>query len=96
MEIFQQLVDLLVNQFGIAGLIASAIILLGVYLAKRAGLVANGDHARIANVVLGAVLQGLGDNPLAESALMAVLSSVLAGLAFELLGKVPALKKFYN
>jgi len=78
---FQTLVDAL-SAFGVPGLIATAVILLGVFLAKRGGLVATGNQARIANVVLSAILFGLGDNPQSEGALMAFLSSVLAALAF--------------
>lgn len=82
------------STYGLFGLIAAAVILVGVYVAKKSGLVATGDQARIANVVLGAILFALGENPQAEGALMAVLSSVLAGLAYELLQKVPAFKAF--
>lgn len=79
---FQNLVEVL-QAFGLPGLLAAFVILLGVFLAKQSGLVATGDQARIANVVLSAILAGLSGNPLAEGALMAVLSSLLAALAFE-------------
>lgn len=85
----QNLVDAL-SGFGWQGLVIVAIILLGVFVAKKSGLVATGDHARIANVVLSAILYGLSDNPQSEGALLAVLSSVLAGLLYtglEWLGK---------
>ena len=78
---FQTLVDVL-SAFGWQGMLFAALILIGVFVAKRAGLVATGDQARIANVVMSAVLFGLGDNPLSEGALMAVLASLLAALAF--------------
>jgi hypothetical protein len=81
---FQTLVDALAA-FGWQGLAFAAVILIGVFVAKRSGLVATGDQARIANVILAAVLAGLGDNPLSEGALMAVLSSLLAALAYELI-----------
>lgn len=81
---FQTLVDAL-SAFGVPGMIATAVILIGIYAAKKGGLVATGNQARIANVVLGAILFGLGDNPQAEGALLAVLSSILAALAFTLL-----------
>jgi hypothetical protein len=77
----QTLVDTL-SAFGVPGMIAAFVILIGVFVAKASGLVATGDQARIANIVLSAVLFGLGDNPQAEGALMAVLSSLLAALAF--------------
>lgn len=78
----QTLVDTLAA-FGWQGFVFAAVILIGVFVAKKSGLVATGNHARIANVVLSAILYGLGDNPQSEGALMAVLSSVLAGLAFQ-------------
>lgn len=86
---FQTLVDVL-SSFGIPGLIAAVVILIGVYLAKRAGLVATANQARIANVVLAAIIYGL-TNPSSEGALMAVLSSVLAGLLHQLLQQIPQL-----
>jgi hypothetical protein len=78
---FQTLVDTL-SAFGLPGLLAALVILIGVFVARQSGLVATGNQARIANIVLSAVLFGLGDNPQAEGALMAVLSSLLAALAF--------------
>ena len=69
--------------FGLPGLLAALLILIAVYAAKRAGIVATGNHARIANMILSAILYGLGDNPKAEAALLATISSILAGLAYE-------------
>ena len=89
---FQTLVDTL-SAFGIPGLIAAAVILLGVYIAKRSGLVATADQARIANVVLAAIIYGM-TNPSSEGALMAVLSAVLAALAHKGLEQIPALTPF--
>lgn len=86
---FQTLVDVL-SAFGVQGLIAAAIILVGVYVAKRAGLVATANQARIANVVMAAVIYGL-TNPQSEGALMAVLSALLAALAHKGLEQIPAL-----
>ncbi len=77
----QTLIDTL-STFGVPGLIATAVILLGIFAAKKGGLVATGNQARIANVVLSAILYGLADNPQSEGALLAVLSSVLAALAY--------------
>lgn len=82
---FQTLVDTL-GAFGLPGLGVAVLILIGVYLAKKSRLVVTGNQARIANVVLSAILFGLGDNPKAEGALMAVLASVLAALVYEGLG----------
>lgn len=87
----QSLVETL-SAFGLPGLFATLIILIGVFLAKKSGLVATGNQARIANVVLSAILFGLAENPQSEGALMAVLASVLSALVYELLGKVPAFK----
>ena len=78
----QTLVETL-QAFGLPGLLAAFIILAGVFIAKRAGLVATGNQARIANIVLSAVLFGLGDNPQSEGALMAVLPSLRAAPAFQ-------------
>lgn len=80
---FQTLVDVLSAAFGLPGLLAAAVILIGVILAKISGLVATGNQARIANLVLSAILAGLSGNPQSEGALLAVLSSLLAALAFE-------------
>lgn len=82
MDPIQLLVDAL-TEFGLLGVIVAAVILIGVFFAKKAGLVASPNQARIANIVLSAILYGLSDNPQSEGALMAVLSSVLAGLAYE-------------
>ena len=81
---FQTLVEAL-SEFGLAGVIAALVILLGVFAAKKSGLVATGDHARLANIVLSAILYGLADSPEAETALLAVISSVLAGLVYQAL-----------
>ena len=79
---FQTLIELL-SGFGLPGVIAALVILFGVYVARKAGLVASGNQARIANVTLSAILFGLSANPQAEGALMAAISSMLAGLAHE-------------
>lgn len=79
---FQTLVDVL-SAFGLPGLLAALVILIGVFVARQSGLVATGNQARIANLVLSVIIAGLSDNPMAEGALLAVLSSLLAALAFE-------------
>ena len=81
---FQALIEAL-QAFGLPGLGAVAVILLGVFAAKRVGLVATGDHARLANVVLSAILFGLSGDPAAESGLSAALASILSALAYELI-----------
>ena len=86
-----QLVEAL-KAFGLPGILGALIVLIGVFLARKSGLVATGDHARLANVILSAILFGLSGNPAAQTALESVIASVLAGLAYELLQKVPTLK----
>jgi hypothetical protein len=87
---FQNLVDVL-SAFGWQGLLAAALILIAVYVAKRVGLVATPNQARIANVVMAAVIYGM-TNPQSEGALLAVLSALLASLAHKGLELIPALK----
>lgn len=84
----QTLVDAL-SAFGLPGIVASLVILVGVYVAKRAGIVASGNHARIANIVMSAILFGLSDNPSSEGMLGALIASLLAGLAYEGLKRLP-------
>lgn len=76
------------QSFGLQGLIATAFILLVVFAAKKGGLVATGDQARIANVILAAILYGLNSNPQSEAALQAALSSVLAALVYTFLERL--------
>ncbi len=86
---FEQLLEAFTAlNIGWQALVYVAIILIGVYAARKAGLVATGNQARLANVILAAVLAGLSENPQSEGALLAVLSSVLAALAHEGLQKV--------
>jgi hypothetical protein len=92
MDQFQNLVDVLKEAFGIYGLIAALLILLTVYIAKRAGLVMTSEQAVIANLVFGVVIQGLGDNPLAEGAMLALISSLLAALAHVVLEQIKPLR----
>ena len=90
---FQSLIDAL-QAFGLPGLGAVAVILVAVFAAKKGGLVATGDQARIANVVMSAILFGLSGDPAAESGLNAALASVLSALAYEAIkwagSKLPA------
>ena len=71
--------------FGLPGILLSLVIVVSVFIARKAGLVANGNQARIANLVLSAILFGLGSDPGAETALYTALGSVLASVIFELL-----------
>ena len=79
---FQALIEAL-QGFGLPGLGVAALVLVGVFLAKRGGLVATGNQARFANILLAAILSGLSGDPAAESALNAALASVLSALAYE-------------
>jgi len=71
------------SAFGWQGVLIALVVLSLVFVAKKSGIVATGNHARLANIVLSAILAGLGENPEAESALMAAISAMLAGLAYE-------------
>jgi hypothetical protein len=92
---FDPFVDV-AKSYGLLGVAIAAFILVAVYLARRSGLVVTGDQARIANLVLGAILAGLSGDPAADTALTAVLSSLLAALMYELLkwlgGQIPAFR----
>ena len=77
---FQALLDLFAG-FGWQGLGVVGVILGAVVVAKKSGVVATGNQARAASIILAAVMQGLADNPESETAMLTVLSVVLAGLA---------------
>ena len=82
------------KEFGLYGVIAVVVILVLVFIGRKAGLIATGDHARIANVVLSAILFGLSGDPGADTALMTAIGSIASALLYELLkwigGKFPA------
>lgn len=84
MDAFQALIEAL-KAFGLPGVGAVAVILIGVFAAKKVKLVVTGDQARIANLVLAAIVYGLSGDPAAESALNAALAAVLSALVYELL-----------
>lgn len=71
------------SSFGLPGIFAALIILVGVFFARKSGIVATGNHARLANIILGAILYGLNGSADSETVLHSVLASLLAGLAFE-------------
>lgn len=81
---FQALIEAF-QAFGWQGLGLAGLVLVGVFAAKKGGIVATGDHARVANVVLSAVLFGLGGDPAAETALHTALASIASALAYELI-----------
>ena len=70
---------------GLIGLALAVVIYFAVIVAKRAGLVITGDHARLANVLLSAFfslnLQGLDD---LERGLVGLLASLGSALIHEL------------
>lgn len=80
----QTLIDAFMG-FGWQGVAAVAAILVLVFVGRKAGMLATGNHARLANIVLSAILFGLSENPDAEKGLQAALASVFSALAFELL-----------
>lgn len=78
----QNLVDALTS-FGLPGLLTALVILISVFIARKSGIVATGNHARLANLILGAVLYGLNGSAGADTALHSVLASLIAGLAYK-------------
>ena len=83
-DILNQMVEAL-KTFGLPGLLGALGILVLVFIARKSGLIVTGDQARIANVVIAAILAALSGDPAAETALMTVLTSVLASVIYELL-----------
>lgn len=69
---------------GLPGLLVALVVLVGVFLARRGGIVVNGNQARLANLVIAVIASGL--DPLnidAESGLVAVIGSIVSALLFE-------------
>ena len=83
-DILTQMVEAL-KAYGLPGLLAALTILVIVFIARKSGLIVTGDQARIANVVIAAILAALSGDPAAETALLTVLTSVLASVIYELL-----------
>lgn len=80
---FDQFVSI-ASSFGWQGLSLAIIVLVLVYVARINGLVVNGANARIANVVLSAILSGLNPlDPSAEQAIVAVIASLGSALLYE-------------
>jgi len=75
--------------FGWQGLVFALVILIGVFIGRKAGLVATGDHARLANIILSAILFGLSGDPSAQTALESVMASLVAALVYEGLKRLP-------
>ena len=74
------------SSFGLPGMIAALVILVGVFVARKSGVVATGNHARLANIILGAILYGLNGSADSEAALHSIIASVLAALAYQGIG----------
>jgi hypothetical protein len=83
-DLLNQMVEAL-RAFGLPGLLGALGILAIVFIARKSGLIVSGDQARIANIVVAAILAALSGGPAAETALMTVLTSVLASVIYELL-----------
>lgn len=80
---FDQFVSL-AGSFGWQGLAFAVVVLVLVYIARINGLVVNGSNARIANVVLSAILSGLNPlDPDVEKAIVAVIASLGSALLYE-------------
>lgn len=80
---FEQFIGL-AAEYGWQGMLFALVVLVLVYVARINGLVVNGNWARVANVVLAAILTGL--NPLepdAEKAIVAVIASLGSALLYE-------------
>ena len=82
---FDELVKAASEMFGLYGLGAVLVILVGVWLGKRSGLVVGGNYARLANLALGATIAGLSGDPTAEAAVEGAIASIGAALLYKLL-----------
>jgi len=81
-----ELVDF-AQTLGLPGVLVALVVIVGVFLAKRGGLVVNGNTARLANVILAAILSGLADTGSTdERAIVAAIASIVSALLFELYG----------
>lgn len=80
------------TELGLPGILIALAVLVGVFLAKRSGLVVKGDHARAANLVLAAILSGLAEtSSVDERAIVAAIASITSALIFELYGYIEKL-----
>lgn len=76
------------QSFGLPGLLIVVVVLILIYVARISGLVATGNQARIANIVLTAILFGLSEDPTATAALQAAIASIASALLYELFKKI--------
>lgn len=73
------------TELGLPGILIALVVIVGVFLAKRGKLVITGNQARIANIVLSAILSGLDPSkPIDERAIIAAIASISSALIFEL------------
>jgi hypothetical protein len=80
---FEQLFNEL-GAAGLPGLLVALVVLVGVFLARRGGIVVSGDQARIANLMIAVIASGLDPlNVQADDALVAVIGSIVSALLFE-------------
>jgi len=87
MELQQFLEAFAALGLGWKGLLFVVAVLGGVYGAKKGGLVATGDQARLANIVL-ALIMGVLTGNVEEGAIISAISSIGSALLFELLSFV--------
>lgn len=80
---FEQLLQV-AQTYGLPGLLIALVVLVGVFLAKRGGLVVTGNQARIANITLAAIIAGLDPaNPEAEKAIIAAIAAIASALIYQ-------------
>lgn len=96
MNVFEQLFELM-KAAGLPGLLVALVVLVGVFLARRGGLVVTGNQARLANLIIAVIAAGLDPaNADAENLMVAVIGSIASALMYELFkwigGQFPALQ----
>lgn len=88
MEPLTALIEALKNA-GVPGLVFGLLVLVAVYIAKYSGIVISGNTARLANLVLSALLAGLGTNGgSSNETLVAGIAALSSALVHELLERI--------
>lgn len=83
MNVFEELFAVL-TAAGLPGLVVALVVLVGVFLARRGGLVVSGNQARLANLIIAVIAAGLDPaNVEAENLMVAVIGSVVSALVYE-------------
>lgn len=93
MNVFEEMFAMLAEA-GLPGLAVALVVLIGVFMARRGGLVVTGKQARLANLIIAVIASGLDPaNAEAEGLMVAVIGAVVSALVYELLkwvgGKFP-------